>query len=120
MTNEERWDDMTYIERWHDPAYRLQACERGLQRKAGDGHFAPTNHASNPEVAHCTHGFSSIACELCGSPLGGNRICVTRIHPKDETLYYAVCIDCQYFVEYGTLDDQTMLEIEDNNAEAPA
>lgn len=59
-------------------------------------------------------GFSWQPCECCGSPLGGDRF--SMIYKTDRTdntvSTFQVCIDCLYFLEYGRLDDMTMLEIE--------
>ena len=62
--------------------------------------------------------FSHSPCECCQRPLGGARYDVIAAHHEylERTvitiLEYSVCVDCIYFEEYGKLDDQTMLEIE--------
>ena len=111
-------------DRWHEPAYRLKKCEEGMKREAGGGYFTNTV-CENEEVGYCgkcepcehTHEFSSYNCELCGTPLAGNRYPVVRIHPLEENLFYAVCPDCVYFIEYGQLDDQSMSEIDDEDGQ---
>ena len=58
--------------------------------------------------------FSWTACECCKRPLGGDRFDCKGYSNKDNEIYdYAVCVDCFYYAEYGTLDDMTMLKIEE-------
>jgi hypothetical protein len=66
--------------------------------------------------------FSTQPCDLCGSTLGGAREPAhgTNMTPTPdgdqemEVTHYDVCVDCAYFSEYGTLDDQTILDMEDD------
>lgn len=56
--------------------------------------------------------FSWRACEMCGSPLGGMRVYLRATHtPTKQDFTYSICNDCEYYVEYGRLDDLTMMEI---------
>lgn len=59
--------------------------------------------------------FSWRSCECCGSNLGGDRYDV--VTNDRDTLEiqgpFSVCSDCCYYVEYGTLDDMTMLYMEE-------
>lgn len=55
--------------------------------------------------------FSWSACDSCGSTLGGNR------HPahgliNGELEHFSVCDDCLYYLNYGQLDDLTMMGME--------
>lgn len=64
--------------------------------------------------------FSWSECECCGSSLGGDR------HPahgwlKREgqprlLLHFSVCSDCLFFLNYGQLDDMSMMAIEASKA----
>lgn len=58
--------------------------------------------------------FSWSACDCCGSILGGDREICSGYNPTTGEIQkgYSVCSDCVYYVEYGRLDDMTMLEIE--------
>lgn len=57
--------------------------------------------------------FSWQSCELCGSFLGGDRFAAHGIEgPNHEITHYNICTDCVYYVNYGQLDDMSMLEIE--------
>lgn len=57
--------------------------------------------------------FSWHPCDCCRSPLGGERHRVTAYHPATkEILTYQVCPDCVYYVEYGQLDDMTMMDMD--------
>lgn len=57
--------------------------------------------------------FSWSPCEICDSPLGGDR------HPwhartKDGKLVHGTCCsDCMYYLNFGKLDDTTMMEMEE-------
>ena len=58
--------------------------------------------------------FSWHDCECCHRDLGGNRYDCTGYNFTDRNIYeYSVCTDCLYYAEYGQLDDQTMLGIEE-------
>ena len=60
--------------------------------------------------------FSWRNCECCDRPLGGDRYIATGIieDTDGEGLFeYSICSDCMYYIEYGRLDDMTMMEIED-------
>jgi len=57
--------------------------------------------------------FSWSPCDCCGSTLGGDREECAGWNPTTkEVQKYTVCMDCVYYVEYGVLDDMTMLEME--------
>ena len=61
---------------------------------------------------YCEPHFSSISCECCSSPLGGNRYDCNGYNPKTGGIQeYTVCTDCVYYAEYGQLDDMTISEI---------
>ena len=57
--------------------------------------------------------FSWSPCDCCGGTLGGNREIMAGYNPTTKEIQrgYSVCEDCVYFVEYGTLDDMTMMRI---------
>lgn len=58
--------------------------------------------------------FSHQPCECCKRNLGGDRIDANGYNPKTKEIYnYSICLDCEYYAEYGQLDDMTMLDIED-------
>ena len=58
--------------------------------------------------------FSWRACECCGSSLGGTRIDASGYNPQTREIQeYRICTDCEYYAEYGQLDDQTMLDMDD-------
>ena len=56
--------------------------------------------------------FSWSHCESCGSTLGGNRYAAHGIEKDGSLNHFEVCEDCLYFLNYGQLDDQSMIEIE--------
>lgn len=60
--------------------------------------------------------FSSRPCEFCNRPLGGDRepahAYIRREDGREELLHFSICVDCVYYLEYGRLDDATMMEID--------
>ena len=57
--------------------------------------------------------FSWRRCECCGTRLGGNRLMASGYNPETKEVYeYEICSDCEYYAEYGQLDDMTMMDIE--------
>lgn len=59
--------------------------------------------------------FSWCHCDCCRSSLGGDRYNATTWNPTtNEVQEYSICSDCVYYAEYGELDDQIMMEIEDS------
>ena len=94
-----------YWDNWHKPSFRLAACNAGYEAEAKEGYFV-----NQPEVE--PEAFSSRPCEICGTPLAGQRHLMVRIHPRDPNQNYSGCDDCQNYIEYGQLDDQTMLDID--------
>ncbi len=59
--------------------------------------------------------FSWRSCEVCHRPLGGDRYPVHSVDSDDDrvVLHWDACLDCICYLEYGRLDDQTMLDMED-------
>ena len=55
--------------------------------------------------------FSWSSCDICGSTLGGDRLPFHAIL-NGKIIHLEGCVDCQYYVAYGQLDDMTMLEME--------
>jgi hypothetical protein len=57
--------------------------------------------------------FSWSPCDCCESPLGGSRIEADGwSEVENGPLEFTICTDCEYYAEYGRLDDRTMMEIE--------
>jgi hypothetical protein len=57
--------------------------------------------------------FSWNSCDCCGTTLGGDRIDANGYNPMtNEIQEYTICTDCEYYAEYGQLDDMTMLDLE--------
>lgn len=73
-----------------------------------------TNLSAIPDKDGDSHPyFSWRPCDCCGRPLGGDREDCNGYNPTTKQVQdgYAVCVDCLYYAEYGTLDDQTMLDL---------
>jgi len=60
--------------------------------------------------------FSWRKCECCGG-LAGDRWECNGYNPTSKEVQdgYEICTDCLYYVEYGELDDLTMLEMRETN-----
>ena len=51
---------------------------------------------------------------MCQTNLDGDRVDCNGYNDTTKKIQgpYRVCIDCEYYVEYGQLDDMTMMEME--------
>lgn len=83
-----------------------------FEREGVHNHLSPISD----ENGNWNEYFSWRPCEVCSSPLGGNRIdantYVVKANGKPgKVVEFSVCVDCLYYVEYGRLDDMTMMEI---------
>lgn len=60
--------------------------------------------------------FSRENCACCKRNLAGNRVDCNGFDFESKEIKgpYEICVDCLYFAEYGQLDDETMLNIEEN------
>lgn len=58
--------------------------------------------------------FSWRPCEICGSHLCDDGYPAHCVDNDGEILHWEICTDCVYYLEYGRLDDMTMLEIDDS------
>jgi len=60
--------------------------------------------------------FSASPCDICGG-LAGNREpahgWLKMDNGTEELCHIDICVDCVYFMEYGQLDDMTMLDMEE-------
>lgn len=56
--------------------------------------------------------FSWRRCECCGSTLGGNRHYAHGRDKDGRLIHLGVCEDCLMYLNYGQLDDASMIEIE--------
>jgi hypothetical protein len=57
--------------------------------------------------------FSWSKCDCCGD-IAGDRINAMgyNLITKQIQSGYSICLNCEYYAEYGQLDDITMLEID--------
>ena len=94
----------------------MQSLSSGANHACSECNPDEVNEDSFNKLCHESH-FSWSACNLCGSSLGGNREPAHYIDDRDELCHIEVCEDCVYCMEYGRLDDQTMLDIEDSENE---
>ena len=57
---------------------------------------------------------SSQMCDCCGDNLQGSRVDAMAIHkPTGEKVEFIICTVCEYYIEYGQLDDLTMMKIQE-------
>ena len=60
--------------------------------------------------------FSWNTCDCCRTPEGGDRLEANGYNPTTESIQeYIICTDCEYYVEYGRLDDVTMFSVEEED-----
>jgi len=88
----------------------------GITNLTNGGVFdATTNECEScGEIINDDEGyFSRHSCDCCRTRLGGQRYHASGWNPKHKTVFcYEVCRNCLYYAEYGRLDDQAMLELE--------
>ncbi len=78
----------------------------------GDGKDLANCLSCNEEIDQ-EEFFSWRPCDCCGTNLGGNRIHASGFNFKTQKVQcYSICIDCEYYAEYGQLDDMAMMEME--------
>ena len=109
--DKQEYDD--YVESFH--AFMEKEEINCLSRQTPeDGEDLANCLSCNEEIDHDDH-FSWHSCNCCGTTLGGSRIHASGFNPKTQEIQcYSICVDCEYFAEYGQLDDMTMLEIEES------
>lgn len=57
--------------------------------------------------------FSWNPCDCCGCGLGGNREYLFARDSEDKLVHFEICTDCVYYINYGRLDDTTMMHLDD-------
>jgi hypothetical protein len=66
------------------------------------------SHLSTGEENH----FSWDRCDCCQDRNSGERyVLLARQEGNSEVVEFSVCVDCVYYINYGRLDDATMLAI---------
>lgn len=61
---------------------------------------------------HSEPWFSWRPCDCCKSTLGGMREYLFGcLKGTSEQVHFEICEDCVYYIEYGKLDDATMLRV---------
>ena len=61
--------------------------------------------------------FSWYPCHICGRHLGGDRhpahyiLDCEKERRENKIDHISICVDCVYFMEYGQLDDMTMMDM---------
>ncbi len=58
---------------------------------------------------------SSCMCDCCEDTQQGDRIDAHGFNPTTKEIQeYSICTDCEYYLEYGQLSDQVMLDMTDD------
>jgi hypothetical protein len=110
MTKEEYAEYERKFGLWHEQARFPSSGDCEGCEECTDVYCYDLQHGRTPEIeAH----FSWEPCEVCGSKLGGDRYPIHSVDANGDILHWEACLDCVYYIEYGRLDDMTMLEIED-------
>ena len=89
--------------------------EKYKEYEARVAHFLKEEGLTSVSSTGDENEFSWTHCECCGSSFGGSRYTVSGYAPETREVFeYEVCDDCLYYLEYGRLDDQTMMDMEEN------
>ncbi len=56
--------------------------------------------------------FSWSCCDICNTRLGGDRYYAHGINKDNKIIHFDICSDCLMYLNYGQLDDMTMLDTE--------
>lgn len=57
--------------------------------------------------------FSHTPCEVCRRPLGGDRWDYSVTLKDGEELEYEVCVDCHEMIQFGDLNEEELLKIDE-------
>lgn len=78
-----------------------------------------SDDATDSEIASSNDGgFSWSSCDCCGSSLGGSRY-PAHGDVDGKLIHLDVCADCLEYIEYGRLNDDAMMEIEERRKSFP-
>lgn len=70
--------------------------------------------AMTDEEGNTPESFSWTPCDVCHRQLGGTRVHASDYNPTTgEIQTYRICVDCEYYAEYGKLDDMTMMDMKE-------
>lgn len=98
---------LTDIRTFSDYAHYKARVEHFLDTE-GVRHISPVSNAEG----NIEEFFSWRPCDCCQRRLGGNRMeCSGYVPQSQEVVRFNLCTDCVYYLEYGKLDDQTMMDL---------
>jgi len=97
----------------------LSAVSPGDNKECGecypDANRCPHCNKLDVDESDCVEtSFSGNSCDICRRNLGGNRYPAHGLDKDDKLVHLEICVDCTYYLAYGCLDDQTMLDIDSN------
>lgn len=103
---------MKHIETASDYAEYQRIVGNFFKREGINNLSGITDESGNTE----TDEFSWRPCECCRRSLGGARVHANGYNPETKGIQdYWICVDCEYYAEYGRLDDMTMMDLRDND-----
>lgn len=88
---------------------KYNAYTASVNKFLRDNSVKPGCH--NREKEEAEPFFSRSPCECCGNKLGGNRETYNFATEAHQVFQADICVDCVYYLAYGTLDDETMKEV---------
>ncbi len=107
----QRVPDLDHIRTPDDYHEYQQRVAEFFQREGVDSIFGVSNAEGEPD----TNEFSKQPCDVCQRSLAGAREHYQghQLFFPGHTLDFWICTDCVYYLEYGKLDDATMMAIGD-------
>jgi hypothetical protein len=74
--------------------------------------FMATNRLLNlSRIPDSDEFFSWKPCHCCKRPEGGSRVEANGSTTDRRIKDFIICVDCEYYAEYGRLDDSTMMSL---------
>ena len=106
---------MTYphIENVDDYELYIHNFKKGSEglEALSSGHCPGCEECGDDEEVEPQH-FSHWPCDICSRRLGGDRYPSHYIDDDNEINHISICANCVYYMEYGQLDDMTMMDME--------
>jgi len=100
--------NLKHIETEQDYAEYKQRVSEFFDREHVTDLSAMVDEHDNPMVNE----FSWYPCDVCHRPLGGRRTDMSGYDPETKEIKeYTVCSDCEQYLEYGQLDDTTLMDL---------
>lgn len=106
---------------WYEQNFKRFMEDRGLTNLSHESGEHGDHHCTccGKHVGYNEGHFYAWGCDCCGSWQGGTLLFHANgwSEKHKEAMCFRACADCLYYAEYGRLDDQTMLDIEEGDNE---